>query len=274
MSALRVRILLNKGGRGVPLKKLAPINQMMASFLTMLGSDLQLFQGKQEWLAVEFDEIGSVAFDIECPSPIGAADIRHFGEVLKDISQLDEGTTTDRLDEVQPATIRQYAKLADPLGPNEEMDLGIYYNGTPEPAHWESHSKKRANEIVAVLQDTIHAYGSIQGTISTLNKSDKSNMSFIIRELASGNRIRCIFDKTFYHNVIEQLEDQDQVVFVSGLMKLSRINRKIDELKVEKIAPAPSYKEGDLGRFIGGCPDLTGDLSTADYVDKFRADFK
>ena len=273
MGAVRIRILLNKGRRGVPLRKLVPINVNMGKFLTMLGADLGLFSGKQEWLAVGFDEVGSVAYDIECPAPIEDSEIRQFGEVLKDIAQLSYDVPSDKLSDIQPITIKQYARVAEVLDADEEIGIGIYYNGTTTPAHWENHSKKKANEIISILQDTILSYGSIQGTISSLYKSNKAKMHFSIRELASGGNIRCYFDEKFYNRVVDLLGDPDQVVFVYGAIKLSRINRKIDELIVEDLIPAPEYKKGDLSRFFGSSPDLTGDLSTDDFVDNFRADF-
>ena len=272
MATLRIKILLNKGRRGVPLHKLSKINAETERFLSDLGQDLKVIESSREWIAVHFEESGSVAYDIEHATVSDERSIERFNGSLDGITELrlDEIPKTG-LEEVSSATIWQYTKIASALDTGEELDFGICRNGNGTP-DWRTLSPKRAEEIRHVLNDTIEIYGSIQGIIVALTKDDDRKDRFFIRELSTGNRIKCSFAPDYYQKVVSLLGVRDQAVFVSGTMKLSRIARKVEEITLEKIESAPPYEKGDLERFFGSAPDITGDLSTSEYLEEIRSE--
>jgi hypothetical protein len=81
MSRLRVKLILNEGGEGVPLSQLTDIAEEAEKFLRYLAHDAGLTIQRGEWLARNFVN-DSVRFDIEKESfqPIEA--VKEFNRLF------------------------------------------------------------------------------------------------------------------------------------------------------------------------------------------------
>jgi hypothetical protein len=55
-------------------------------------------------------------------------------------------------------------------------------------------------------------------------------------------------------------------------MKLDRAKKIIEEMRVERLDKVEPLSEDEFRSFFGMSPDLTGDLSTQQFIDAIRED--
>jgi hypothetical protein len=110
MAELHIPIVLNKGRKGIALRKLARISCELQQFLELLGDDLQIGMGRG-WLGTGFYE-GSFGCTVEKIDPVEDRKAGAFKQAFRNIAKRKPDTR------VRPSTIRQYTRIAEP------MDLG------------------------------------------------------------------------------------------------------------------------------------------------------
>lgn len=117
-----------------------------------------------------------------------------------------------------------------------------------------------------ILRGDYSELGSLEGTIEVLDLHQ--SLAFIIREQLSGLPVRCSFpDTAVWKERIRSLMGKS--VLVVGQISYSGNGVPLSVTHLEEVAdmtPDPSLPKADFGTI----PDLTGDMSTIDYLHKMR----
>jgi hypothetical protein len=271
MSDLRLRIELNKGGEGISFPKLAEISLEAAKFLRMIVSDVdRTIAGT--WIAQEFEN-SSVDFTARFSGNITREQVGLCHNALDATMKEEFDFALLEQHRVRRATLLQYTKIAKAIAPDEAIHFRLY-DGNGDNAIPHILTKDHSLELVQKLRltDTVSYYGSIQGVMTALFKdpSEYAKPHFRLRELYSGILLPCFYTSDQYDMVLSGLHNKDAVVHIAGTILASRTERKPLELKVSKIMVAEQYQEGDLERFIGCAPEVTGDQTTEEYIDSVR----
>ncbi len=274
MSELRLRIELNKGGEGISFHKLAQISVEADLFLKMIIQDVDK-RITGNWIAKDFVN-SSVDFTTEFSGNITQEQVVLCKRAL-------EATMTTELDlatlekaRVKRATLLQYAKIAKPIAPDESIHFALLNGHKPPKEDRHVLTKEHSIDLVQriYIKDNVSYEGSVQGIITTLFRDQHlyKKPHFRLRELYSGALIPCYYSKNLYSQVVlKGLRESDSVVHVAGKIVASRTERRILAVReVKKLIEAESYQPGDLQRFVGCAPELTGNLTTEQFIDNIR----
>ena len=267
MERIKIRIQINKGKEGAPLSKLASINKETERFLRLLGEDTGLPVSKGEWIATNFEN-NSVDYDIAFLGDYETTHMQEFnkGMLFTTNYEPEQKKLNGR---VRHETLRQFAKITDSLDIDEKIDFGLYETGKEKPAEWKPLTKERADRLKRALEAKVEYYGTIYGVVHALFKGTDPPY-FTINDYLTQNRVKCIFDDAYYNEVLEALKTRKGIVYASGMITSERISRQIEKLIVSKIHPAPKMSEEEYEAFFGSFPDITGDLTTEEYIDILR----
>ena len=126
------------------------------------------------------------------------------------------------------------------------------------------------------MQDVVRSHGGVQGIIHSVFLGS-SPPHFQLRELSTGELVRCVYsNRRQYEELASALKHQNAVVHVFGSIKTDLVNRRVDELRVDKIVPADTFSRDDLDRFIGCSPGILGGQPMQDFIDyvRGRADYR
>lgn len=265
MAQLRVKIELNKGRHGIPIHKLAEIAKEAEKFFSMFADDIHL--GKGEWIADNFVD-GSVGFDNNFVGEAPDAQIILGQKALKHLT--DPKTKPDSLSlGIRKETFLQYAKIAFPVDADDGVLIGVYNGNGNQAPEMRELTKQRALEIEKEISQPIEMYGGIQGVIHSFYKEAKPPYVHI-REFSTNELVKCFFKPSSYDAVWRLMEKKDAVVNVEGWIKT--LNGKVEHLKIELISEAAQYQTGDLDKFFGCAPNLTGNMSTDEFISDLRGE--
>lgn len=262
MPELKIKFEVNKGRRGVPMKRFIKVADEARKFLEMLAKDIDLGEG--DWIAERFTN-GSGGYDSTFIGDtssrslvVGQKALDHITDPKRTPDDLKYGLTRE--------TFFQYGKIAASLPIDDSVHIGIY-NGQPEPTKTRELSKARSLEIERQIVERLTQYGGVKGIITALFRGANT---IWVHELSTGAKVVCRFKVSEYERIWKLLESKDTVVNVEGW-----ITNKPGEdrhLDIETISPALEYQEGDLERFFGIDPDFTGDMTTERYLDDLRGE--
>jgi hypothetical protein len=262
MAELQVPVILNKGRKGIPFDKLARISYEFQQFLTLLGEDLQIPKGAG-WVATGFYD-GSFGCTAEKIEPVDEFKAKAFKEAFRNVAK----RKTDA--RVRPSTIRQYARIAEPMEIGELVQFGLPKSESDEDEEWCDLNKQSALQIAAEVQSTVRSHGGIQGIIHSVFLGT-SPPHFQLRELSTGELVKCVYSaRKQYEELATALKLPKGVVHVFGIIKTDLVNRQIEELRVDKIEPADLFSEDDFERFAGCAPVILGDQGLQDFIDYVR----
>ena len=267
MSGLRIRIELNKGRIGMPFGKLGRVCQEATKFLEMLSEDLEIPEGSA-WLAEEFEN-ASVKFDVCHGSEIDPA----VAEAARQALGMVFGETSENLliaARIRSETRRQFRRVTRSLDPDEHMCIGIYQGNEHRPDSWYKVYRSDAAELTEGLVDR-GTYGEVQGVVNAFFK--EAQPPYVrIRELSTGNLVKCFFGVDQYQAVVELLEDKNAVVFVEGWLREDALTGASREVRVEDFTPAIEFDEHAVEALFGSISDYTGSLTSEQFVERLRGD--
>lgn len=265
MAKLRVKLILNEGGEGIPLSQLAPISEETEKFLRYLAADAGMTINKSDWIAREFEN-KSVRFNIEDNGIHNADVIKAFNHKLTYVSDFDSSQKTLN-GEVQHRTLLQYAKIADALSSHEKLSFGLMRPNDKIPFEYKSLTKSAAIDLKATLTEEISYKGTIQGTIHNIAIAD---LWFNLRRDRHNDLVRCEFDERQYEELIDAAHKRKARIFVRGVISARRIDRAVQRIEVVQVQAAPELSQGQYEAFFGLDPDYTGTLSTSEFIDAAR----
>lgn len=269
MAQIKLRIEINKGRTGAPLEKLGDISRQMEKFLRALASDMTLEVKRGEWLAVNFKN-GSVSYDASFQDDVTDSVFRHFNRCVEFVTDFDPETDgTNGL--VSDATLLEYGRIGEHIDPDEVIGIGLYTGSARTPKKWRQINYRRASRIRNAMEAPIRSYGSIQGILHAWFK-EAHNPYFQVRELSSDQLVKCIYDSALYPTIVDAVKERSAVVYATGHLKLDRAKRAVDEMLVERIDRIDRISESEFRNFFGAAPNMTGDLTTDQFLSNVRAD--
>lgn len=172
-------------------------------------------------------------------------------------------------------TVRQYAEIGEVVAEDESVRLGLFDSGAAAPTEWSVVTKARSEEILSKIQTVIQYHGGAQGRMHALFMAE-GHPYFRFRDLASGDLVKCVFRRDMYGDVAAALEatmnNPETVIYLSGTFTAQRFERKVQSVVLQRIKVAEAYRKGDLEKFFGCAPNLTGDLSTEEFIRRLRDD--
>ena len=140
MARLRIRVELNRGGVGIPLRKLSSVVQEAERFFQMLAEDVRIEKDRGEWLAFDFDN-ESLNFTAEYVGPASTDQVQAFAAAF-------DGTTS-----LRRATIAQFTRITEAIGEDELIGFGLYHaDHETEPSEWRCLSRRDALRIADEIQ--------------------------------------------------------------------------------------------------------------------------
>ena len=114
-------------------------------------------------------------------------------------------------------------------------------------------------------------HGSVQGTIHAWHTGARPGF-FQVRDLSSGDLVRCVYKARLYHSVHKATSSPKNVVHVYGSISWDRATNGIVEISVDDIELAQPLSKDQFDRLFGSAPRLTGEMSTYGYIDWLRGD--
>jgi len=265
MSRLRVKLILNEGGEGVPLAQLSDIASEAEKFLRYLAHDAGLNVQRGDWLARNFVN-QSVRFDIEREAFVPLDEIKEFNRKFEIVDAIRAGTA--QMDgEVRHRTLVQFTRVAEALGPHEKLAFGLYRASDLEeenPYKFAPLSKREATQLAAKLSEEITYSGTIQGHVHSIGVAE---LFFQLRRLRTNELIRCEFKEDLYDHVLEACERRNSRLFVHGRITARRVDRHVSLIKVDRLKSAPQLSEERYEAFFGADPKYTGDLESDEFAE-------
>ncbi len=269
MGTIRVKIELNKGRRGIPIQKLSKINEEIDMFVRSLAKDLDLETIPKEWIAHNFQN-GSVAFEIECQREASRNQVVNFTAGVREATDVSQNKL-EKVSICSTQTLRQFARIADPIEPDETIDFSTYDDEkSSKPIETFSFTRKRAETVKNIVDKVIEYEGSIFGTIHLLNNGANPPY-FDLRDLVSGGLVKCYYNNDkVYRDVVKALNEKKAKLYASGLIRVLVLGRKVEWIKVKRIELAPKYKDGDINKLHGSLKNLGKNFDTNKYLAEYR----
>jgi hypothetical protein len=265
MSHLRIKLILNEGGEGVPLAQLTDIADETEKFLRYLAEEVGVRAQRAEWLARNFEN-GSCNFDIEREVLTTDDQARDFNGKIEYINRLK--SERRRLNgEVRHRTLVQFTRIARALGPHEKVTLGLYRPGTEEgePYRKVPLTKREAELLSGHLAEEVTYHGSLHGEIHDVSIAE---CWFHLRPTGAEDLVRCDFRNALYAQVMKACEHRHARVYVSGAITARRVDRQISKVRVERIKAAPILSDERYQAFFGADSNYTGDLTSEDFAER------
>jgi hypothetical protein len=268
VTRIRLKIELNPGGVGVRLDKLAKISTEVEKFIRLLAIDSGAEPQLGDFVAKDFYE-GSFGTVVEYANNVDPAAAVKFNDGLRFFADFKDPHKYIN-DEFSPATVRQFIELGTVIDPDEVVRLGIIGADAPtDNAEWKSVTKLTTLNVDAAYNQEYRYDGALQGRLGTWYKDSGY---FNLRELASNELVKCFYRPEMYDQIYRLYEDKNAVVNLSGHVVADRATGRIKEIRVTWAKSYTPLSDAEFDRFFGLAPDLTGDLSTSDFIDKVRND--
>jgi hypothetical protein len=265
MSRLRIKLILNEGGEGVPLAQLTDIADETEKFLRYLAEEVGVHAHRGEWLARNFEN-SSCIFDIEREALATDDQAREFNNKFEHVNRLK--SERGRLNgEIRHRTLAQFARIAKSLGPHEKVTMGLYRPGTDDvqPFRRVALTKREAEILAAHLAEEVTYRGSLHGEMHDLGVAE---CWFHLRRAGREDLVRCEFREDLYEQVIEACERRHARVYVHGLITARRVDREISKVRVDRIKAVPVLTDEKYQAFFGADPDYTGGLSSEEFAER------
>jgi hypothetical protein len=266
MAQFRMRIHLEQGQKGIRLASLASLAGETQKFLRMVGEDVGVEGLQSDWIATDFKN-GSLSFNVESMGTADEDQVVRFRHAVSNISSYEPQRQRQPAG-IRSETIVQFAKIPTVVDAGESLRLGMYSNGTPTP-EWVPLTKQHAVGVIEYFEDRTEYQGMVHGIVHSLYKEAEPPY-FDVRDISTGQLVKCLFSPELYRQVVAMLTQKDAVVMVAGTIRARRSDRRIDEITVEKMEAAPSLSAEQFEQFFGCAPNLTGGKSTTRYIGRLR----
>ncbi len=260
MARIRVRVEIAKGRNTILLTKIPKVLKEAQNFLEMLAQDAGI--PASAWEGSDFGN-SSLALNASKTGSIENSKREAFNSrflnVVKNVPD----------DRIRPETRVQYARIADPIDPDEVVAFGLYESDVGSPDTWHKLTQSEALQIVRAAQATVMAKGGIQGVIhAVFLGADKPH--FHIRELSSGALIGCYYEEDMYSEVARALQKRGAVVHVFGITSTNMVGGIVERMDVERLNVAEQLSAEDFERLFGSSPNVLSGDDLQDFIDDVR----
>jgi hypothetical protein len=272
MAQLRIRIELKRPRKGIELAKLIRLAEEAQKFLRMVAEDVGIRPDEGTWVAQEFYNQG-VGFDNEFQfADVDQAQVASYLHAVNVIASIDREHEW-RARGVRPLTVLQSAKMAAIADDDEVVRLGLLKTDAPptDLVDWRPLPKPRAHEIIEFYQATVEYRGMLQGLIHSLYK-EATPPYFTLRDFASRELVRCEFKAADWPSLHNALTRKDDAVLVAGWLRVKRVDKAVEVMRVDKIQGTKPVSVDELKAFFGSAPAWTGDMTTDEFIKSVRMD--
>jgi hypothetical protein len=240
MPHIRLRMKLDKGKRGVALKKLENIVSETTKFLLSISEDLKLDTSAQ-WVGTEFRN-QSLSYNVEYPLSVPHDKQMQFNAGVEGLIK------RERVAFVRPATAMRFYAIAKPLDDREKMGIGVFADGDNR-AKWFKVTHELSDIQVAKSPTKTEYVGAAQGTVhSWFKEADEPH--FQLRESQSGALIKCYYDDEHYEKVASAVQMRNQIVHVHGMVKADLLDNIVEEIRVDNLLTPKKFSFADYMRFV------------------------
>jgi hypothetical protein len=275
MATFRVRFKLNPGRTGIALGKLSKQTENIELFLRSLAADLGEQDKPNLWLGKGFRE-GSHISTAEFPPTVDEAKVERFDEAIISLSKFRLPGIAKAVASTLPAylsagTLERFASLREGLDVDEQIGISTFDRVTGKAKPWRYIDKAQLAELSASIEVEIKYVGAVMGKTYEWNKgADKPYL--VVRELNTGELIKCGYADSDYQNVAELFKHKDALVIVQGSITFNRVASKTEVTMATDFEVAPDLSDKDFEAFFGCAPDMTGSLTAAEFIAKGRRD--
>lgn len=270
MSTLRVRFKLNPGRHGVLLGKLSKQAGNIELFLRSLAGDLGKDSSPNMWLATNFAN-GSVHNDVEYRAVTEAEVASQFNDGVSALAKYKSGTSVSPPEYISAATLDYFANLRQSLDADEKIGIAVYDLETGRRKPFRYVDKVQLEEIGNSIEAEMHYVGAVMGRTHEWNKgADKPYL--IIREINSGELIKCCYNDDDYSSVAKLFQQKTAVAIIQGAVTFNRVTSKTEVTMATDFEIAPDLTDQEFDAFFGCALGITGSLTAAEFISKGRKD--
>lgn len=270
MSTLRVRFKLNPGRTGIALGKLSKQSENIELFLRSLAFDLGENDAPYMWLAKDFKN-GSVYNTAELQAVVTAENATKFNDAVQSLAKFKTGSSVKLPKFITAATVNKFASLRQSLDADEEIGIALFDIDSGKLKRWNHVDRLQLEQIADSIEAEVRYVGAVMGRTHEWNKGAKEPY-IIIRELNSGELVKCIYADIDYDKVAKLFNRKTAVVIIEGGMTFNRITGKSEVQLATNFDFAPDLLDDNYERFFGCAPNMTGSLSTEEFIAKGRDD--
>ena len=270
MATLRVRFKLNPGRVGISLGRLSAQTENIELFLRALATDLGEEDKPNLWLAKDFKD-GSFIDTNEFQAVVDADTAAHFNLAIQSLVKCKGTAKTAPPEFVSPATIGRFASLRQGLDTGEQIGVSLFDLETGKPKRWTFVDRLQLEIIGESIEAEVRYFGAVMGQTYEWIKGAKEPY-LTIRELNTAELIKCVYVDADYSKVAKLFENKSAIVIIQGAAVYNRITNKTEVTRAQDFELAPDLSDGDFEKFFGCAPNLTGSLTTAEFVSRSRDD--
>lgn len=267
MATLRIRFKLNPGREGISLGKLSKQTENIELFLRSLAADLGVDDSTGMWMASKFAN-GSVFTTTEYQALVDTSLANEFNNDVLALVKYKPSKNPLPCN-ISNGTVDRFARLRESLDPDENIGIGIIDVENAKKVKWNYVNRPRFEEIGDSIETEVVYLGAVMGYTHEWNKG-ASNPYLYIREITSGDLVKCVYRDEDYDKVAKLFQKKNSVVTVYGTVKLNRITEKYEITGADGFEIAPEFSQQDYEKFFGCAPGMTGDLSSAEYISRGR----
>jgi len=268
MAHIKIRMTLARGLPGVPLGHLSKATKALEDFLHVLSIENGIELDPCKWVAECFNDKHSVAFSAMNLDQCTDSQFIDYNRSFDYVANFDPDK--DEVCYVSGEVMEKWVELGSKALPDVPIYLGYYATPLSKKAKSvPALSKSKAMRLKKFLTDRIVYNTTLLCEISSLQIDQ---LYINIRDVATGQIFKCYFDDDKYKDILGSIYDRGSRIYISGMVTTFRVGLKVEKMKLENLETAPVYQDGDLEKLHGLFPDMTGEESTSDFIDKVRHD--
>lgn len=260
MAGIKIRLVLNSGRNGAPLRRLGGVSTQTERFLRALAVDSGIDGEQAEWVATGLGG-PPLRLDVECRGAVDPGAARRFLDSFEAVASIDpdEGWSNRS---VRRETVNEYARIGKAIGRDEVVEVAVV-PPAGGPLRWHRITLPDSRELASRITRPIPAVCSVQGTIHSWSRgADPPRLR--IRELSTNDLVTVEHDDRHHGSIAKAMQGKDTVVIVSGAGFYDALTRRVGRIRLDDIRqPEPLSEEGFNGLF-GSVPDLEIDDSWDD----------
>ncbi len=265
---IEIKVRLGAGNKCLRLLDLVKQIQSVVDVANSVAIDLGLEFVVGEWQAEKFQN-RSMGFIMSNPKDIAEEQQQEFTRVFDAaVRYTPQKYETGRV--ISQRTVNYVISMAETFGEGEKAVFNLP-NPTGQRPKLIQVTPQKLKNISALKKEEKGYHGAVIGCPYEWNAGGGS--PFIkIRDIANNELVKCPYSQGDYERVLSLFSKRNAVVVVYGEIKFDPATGRREMKKATKFERAPVFEKSDYDRFFGLFPDLTGDLSAAEYIRSLRDD--
>jgi hypothetical protein len=270
MATLRVRFRLNPGRKGIALGKLSKQTENIELFLRSLASDLGVEDSKNLWLADDFRN-SSVINTAEFQAVVEVDKAVQFNLAIHVLSKFHGASKARPPQFVSTGTIERFSGLRQCLDADETLGIAQIDVETGKAKRFTYVDRLQLEAIGQSIETKAVYVGAVIGNTYEWNKGAEKPY-LIIREVNTSELIKCSYKDEDYEQVAKLFAKKNAVVIIEGSISFNLITSKTEVTQATGFKIAPDFSEDDFSKFFGAAPNITGSMTSEEFIAEGRLD--